>query len=66
MVLSLAGMEKLLKSSGADRVSQEAAEALRDILEKHAKELGEKACKYAKHAGRKTLKGDDIRLASKA
>lgn len=65
MVLSVAGMEKLLKASGAERVSQESAEALRDVLEAYAKELGERAVKFSKHAGRKTLKADDIKLASK-
>lgn len=65
MVLSLAAMEKLLKAAGAERVSQESAHALRDVLEKHAESIGKQAVRFSKHAGRKTLKGDDIRLAAK-
>lgn len=64
-ILPLAAMEKLLKASGADRVSEDAKEALRDVLEEHSLELGKKANAFAAHANRKTIKGADIRLANK-
>ena len=64
-ILALAAMEKLLKSSGADRVSEDAKEALRDVLEEHAERIGKKANEFASHANRKTVKGADIRLAGK-
>ncbi len=66
MVLSIAAMEKLLKSAGADRVSVESAKALQQELERYAKSLGERAVTFSKHAGRKTLKAEDIQLAAKS
>ena len=64
-ILPVAAMEKLLKRAGAPRVSQSAKEALRDILEDIADEIGEKSVKLAKHSGRKTVKSADVKLASK-
>jgi len=62
-ILSLAAMEKLLRKSGAARVSQKGKEALRDVLEDIANEIGEKAVRFAKHSGRKTVKASDVKLA---
>lgn len=62
--IPLAAMERILKNSGAHRVSEEAKVALRQVLEDIAMEIGEEAVKLANHAGRKTVKADDIRLAS--
>ncbi len=64
-ILPLAAMEKLLKKSGAPRVSEEAKNTLREILEDKAHEIGEKAVKFSVHSGRKTVKAADIKLASK-
>ena len=62
-ILALAGMEKLLKKVGAERVSDNAKEALREVLEEYAEKIGEKAIKFARHSGRKTIKAEDIKLA---
>jgi len=62
-ILALAGMEKLLKKAGADRVSDKAKEALREVLEEYAEKIGERAIKFARHSGRKTIKAEDIKLA---
>jgi histone H3/H4 len=64
-ILPLAAMEKLLKAAGADRVSEDAKEALQEALEEHGMELGKRANKLAAHANRKTIKGSDIKLARK-
>lgn len=64
-ILALAAMEKLLKEYGAPRVSEDAKVALRTVLENHAKGICEQAVKVALHAGRKTIKKEDIELASK-
>jgi len=64
-ILPLAAMEKLLKKSGAPRVSEDAKEVLRELLEEYAEQLGEKSIKIALHSGRKTVKGSDIKLSLK-
>lgn len=64
-ILPLAAMEKLLKKAGAARVSQSAKDAMREVLEEIAQGIGEKSIKFAQHSGRKTVKGSDVKLASK-
>jgi len=64
-LLPLAAMEKILKNVGADRVSDKAKVALKNIVEDIAEEIAGDAIKFAMHAGRKTVKGGDIRLAAK-
>ncbi|MEK6973914.1 MAG: histone [Nanoarchaeota archaeon] len=64
-ILPLAAMEKLLKKAGAARVSEDAKEALRTVLEEKAHEIGEKAAKFAAHSGRTTVKSADVNLAKK-
>ena len=63
--LALSAMYRILKKAGAERVSEESAEELRRVLEDLAANLGKNAVDMAKHAGRKTIKSEDIRLASK-
>ena len=63
--LPLAAMEKLLKQGGAERVSDKAKVALKNALEEMAHEIAVKAIKLSAHAGRKTIKSDDIKLAVK-
>ena len=65
-ILPLAAMESLLKKkANASRVSNDAKEVLRDLLEDYAEKIGEKAVKFANHSGRKTVKSADIKLAVK-
>lgn len=64
-LLPLAAMEKVLKNSGAERVSDKAKAALKDVVEEIAEEIAQNAVRYALHAGRKTVKARDIKLASK-
>ena len=63
--LPLAAMQKILKKAGAERVADNAKIALRDVLEDIAEDIATQANKLATHAGRKTVKSEDIRLASK-
>ena len=61
--LSVASVERLIRSAGGSRVSKDASEALAVILEQKGMEMASKAAKLARHAGRKTITADDIRLA---
>ena len=63
--LPLAAMEKIMKKNGAARVSADAKEALRDALEDQGRRIAERANQIAKHAGRTTIKAEDIKLAIK-
>ena len=64
-ILPSAAMEKLLKNAGAERVSEDAKAKLIEVLEEIAEEIGEKAVRLARHAGRKTVKSVDVREATK-
>jgi DNA-binding protein len=64
-IIPLAAMERLMKQSGAGRVSEDAKESLRTVLEEIGESISEEAVKLAQHAGRKTVKAEDIKLASR-
>jgi DNA-binding protein len=65
-LLPLAAMEALMKQAGADRVSDKAKVALKNVLEEKAEEIAANAVKLANHAGRTTVKEEDIKLAAKS
>jgi DNA-binding protein len=65
-ILPLAAMEKVLKQCGADRVSDKAKVALKNVVEEMADGIAVKAIQLASHAGRKTVKARDVKLASKS
>ncbi|MFH1316346.1 MAG: histone [Candidatus Woesearchaeota archaeon] len=64
-LLPLAAMEKILKRCGAERVSDKAKASLKEIIEDIAEEIAQNAVRYAHHAGRKTVKSGDVKLAAK-
>ncbi len=64
-LIPLAAMEQLIKQAGAERVSDKAKAALKEVLEEYAKQVSTDAVKFALHAGRKTVKAGDIKLAVK-
>lgn len=63
--LGLSAMYRILKKSGAERVSDESADELRRILEEVATNIAKSAVEMSVHAGRKTIKSEDIKLAAK-
>ncbi len=65
MVLPQASVDKLIRKAGAHRVSEDAAEELASHLEEIAIEVAREAITLASHAGRKTVKAEDIELAQK-
>ena len=64
-VIPLAIAERILKNAGAQRVSEEAKVAFSDILKEIAEEIGNHSAAISKHAGRKTVQEEDIKLAAK-
>ena len=63
--LGLSAMYRILKKSGAQRVSDESAVELRRVVEEIAEAIAKNATDMSKHAGRKTIKAEDVKLASK-
>jgi len=64
-VIPLAAMEKIMKNAGADRVADSAKSALKSVLEEYGEDISRRAIQLSKHAGRKTIKSEDISLATK-
>ncbi|MFH1424964.1 MAG: histone [archaeon] len=61
--LAFAAVSSVMKRAGAERVSVEGTESLREILESYGNEIAIKALEFAQHAGRKTVRAEDITLA---
>jgi histone H3/H4 len=64
-IIAAAPMAEILKQAGAERVSEAAAQALAAVVKNFTFEVAKDAVKFAKHAGRKTVKREDIELARK-
>jgi histone H3/H4 len=65
-LLPLAAMERILKKGDPSiRISEPAKAELRTVLEEYGEELSKVAAKFAVHAGRKTIKAEDVKLAVK-
>ncbi len=63
--LPVSPIDRIIRKAGAERVSGEASELLAEVLEDHGKEIATRANELAEHAGRKTVKREDIRMAVK-
>jgi len=62
--LSIAPIHRIIKRAGASRVSEDAADALRTVLQKVGVHVGREALGLAQHAGRRTIKKEDIDKAA--
>ncbi|WP_455364053.1 histone family protein [[Eubacterium] cellulosolvens] len=63
--ISNAAIHRLIQKAGAARIGDDAIEELRTILEELAVKIGRESWELSTHAGRKTVKADDVKLASK-
>jgi len=63
--LPLAPLERLLRLSGAKRVSKGAVREFASVVADYAHDLSAEAAVLAKHAGRKTIIDADVRMAKR-
>jgi len=63
--LAVAPMHRICKKAGAERVSESAAEELSKVLEEIGVKIAREAIDFAMHAGRKTVKAEDIEIAAR-
>ncbi len=64
-IIPAAPMADILKNAGAERVSDDAARAFADVLHDIANGIAKDAVRFSMHAGRKTVKREDVELARK-
>ena len=64
-IIPKAAVARILFKAGAKRISADGVDALTEILEKMALEIGHQAARIASHSGRKTVQDGDITLAVK-
>lgn len=57
--------ERILKKAGAKRVSQDALEEFAMVVEEKLYAVAKEAAVLAKHAGRKTIVAEDVRIAKR-
>jgi len=65
-MLPVSPFERISKKAGVKRISKDAVEELRDIIEEIGIEMAEKATKISRHAGRRTVKREDIQFITKS
>jgi len=63
--LAVAPMHRICKKANAERVSEAAAEELAKVLDDIGVRIAKEAIDYAMHAGRKTVKAEDIEIAAR-
>ena len=65
MELPIAPVGRILKNNGAQRVSDGAKIALAEAMEDYGEKLSKETIELARHTGRKTITGKDVKLAIK-
>ncbi|WP_319578831.1 histone family protein [uncultured Methanospirillum sp.] len=61
--LPIAAVTRIAKANGAERVGSDAADLLVKVTEAYIGKVAKEANKLAAHAGRKTIKAEDIEMA---
>ena len=64
-IIPNAPVARLMKSSGARRVSAQAVQEMSTHIQSEGMDLARKAVALAKHAGRSTVNTEDIRLSKR-
>ena len=63
--IAIAAMHRICKKSGAERVSEAGAKELAKALQEIGIKIAKDALDFSMHAGRKTIKVEDIEIAAK-
>jgi len=63
--LPLAAVDRIIRKSGAGRVSESAVKELAEVMEEYGIKIAQQAGQFSKHANRKTIIDEDIRLVLK-
>lgn len=64
MTLPNAPVERIIRNAGAERVSKEAVEELREAVEELGQDIARDAIELAEHAERNTVTKSDVELAT--
>lgn len=64
--LPIAAVVRIAKENGAERVGSDAATVLVSKAEDYIATLTREANRLAQHAGRKTIKEEDVRMAAES
>ncbi|HHC19485.1 MAG: NFYB/HAP3 family transcription factor subunit [Euryarchaeota archaeon] len=62
--LAKAPVARLIQKAGAKRISAAAVEKMVELAEEYITKVARRAVELAKHAGRVTVKEEDIKLAA--
>lgn len=65
MPLPLATIERIARKAGVERISAAAIAELAETVQEIATELAGEAATAARHAGRRTIMAEDIRLIAR-
>ncbi|MBI5393616.1 NFYB/HAP3 family transcription factor subunit [Candidatus Woesearchaeota archaeon] len=64
-IIPRAPVARILMRAGAKRVSADATDAFADVIQEITENIAVQAAKVSRHAGRKTVNEEDIKIAVK-